>query len=180
MLSIMPATTQLELGVLGTVWNSPGCTAYYVRRQFQGSVSAHWSGSKGAVYPALRRLARRRLLRSESSRTGKLTKRRYWITERGLSTLRSWLSPPLPDADAMPMFDPIRTRVCFMGALPRAERLALLSECETSLRAALERTRERRGDCLDEFDEFALLGCISEIAARLRWAQGIRRKLTED
>ncbi len=59
----MPTATQrlseLEAVVLGLVWSDGPCTAYAVRRTVQASLSAQWSGSAGAVYPAVARLEQR-------------------------------------------------------------------------------------------------------------------------
>ena len=48
--------SELEAVVLGLVWSDGPCTAYAVRRTVQASLSAQWSGSAGAVYPAVARL----------------------------------------------------------------------------------------------------------------------------
>ena len=44
------ALSRMELTVLGLVSRGEPCTAYWIRRQFQGSPSSHFSGSAGALH----------------------------------------------------------------------------------------------------------------------------------
>ena len=45
--------TELEGAILGVIRLDPSCTAYRVRQVFLASRSDEWSGSAGAVYPAI-------------------------------------------------------------------------------------------------------------------------------
>ncbi|MBT8484525.1 MAG: PadR family transcriptional regulator, partial [Phycisphaerae bacterium] len=126
--------SDLESVILGCVAVSGPATAYAVRRMFLDSPSARFSGSAGAIYPALRRLEQRRLVRSAATPTGARPARAYSITPAGRRELRAWLQTPLtPEAGFAD--DPLRTRMLFLSALSPAARRTWLDEAEACIRA---------------------------------------------
>src|SRR5690606_37675280 len=74
--------TELEGAILGVLRRDPGATAYRIRQVFRVSRSAEWSGSAGAVYPALKRMQKDRLIaeRPEQDERGTRT---YALTPAG-------------------------------------------------------------------------------------------------
>lgn len=174
--------SDLELTILGIVWKKGPCTSYVVAREFVTSPSSHWSGSAGAIYPAVQRLARRRYLKAEKESDRGRTRRLYTITERGLEALRQWLLPPFPDSAAQITFDPIRTRAYFLALLGRDQRKAFLDEAEEKLGAQIPVLRaecERYRRAGDSFSEIAMSGALFEIEGRLEWIRAIRNKLVD-
>ena len=85
--------SELETVVLGLVWSDGPCTAYAVRRTVQASLSAQWSGSAGAVYPAVARLEKRGLIRCRDQATGQRRSQALEVTARGSRALADWLGP---------------------------------------------------------------------------------------
>lgn len=144
--------TELEGAVLGAIDRRPGCTAYQVRREFLDSPSAEWSGSAGAVYPAIRRMVVDGLIRAQPADRGE----RLQLTAAGKRALAAWVE----DAEraASPGTDPFRVRSGFLVRLPaeRRRRVAralreeitaqivlvekLLASAEAPERASLELT----------------------------------------
>src|SRR5215472_782767 len=84
------AVTELEGAALAVIYRLGACTPYRVRLDFQSSRSSEWSGSAGAVYPALRRLDAAGLLRA-----GQGARRRgsvlYTLSPAGRRALAGWL-----------------------------------------------------------------------------------------
>jgi DNA-binding PadR family transcriptional regulator len=137
--------SELEGFVLGLVWQLGPCSPYEIRRHLQNSPSSQWSASAGAIYPLLRRLEALGLVRSKARRTGKRERREYELTARGLSSLRTWVGPPMAESAVTVAHDPLRSRARFLGALAPADRAAWLA----SARAALDEV-ERRVRAWDE------------------------------
>lgn len=116
--------TDLEAFTLGLIWRHGPCTAYMVRRLMADSPSSQWSGSAGAIYPLVRRLERRGLLRSSAAVDDGRRTRNYVITRRGITALQSWIGPPLADDAVTVAHDPLRSRARFLGVLSAAEQRA--------------------------------------------------------
>jgi DNA-binding PadR family transcriptional regulator len=173
--------TELEGCVLGLVWAKGPCTPYLVRKEFLESASPHWSGSAGAIYPLVERLERRRFIRAEAHATGRRRSKRYVLTPAGIRSLCGWLSPPLSDETVGVPPDPLRTRLRFLAALPRAQQVAFLSDAETKLQSQLRRVE---ADSLRRVMEgryyyWMNLGAIGALQARLEWIRQIALELQD-
>ena len=167
--------TELEGCVLGLIWDKGPCTPYLLRKQFLDSVSPHWSGSAGAIYPLVERLERRRFVRAEAHATGRRHSQRYVVTPAGFRSLCGWLSPPLLDETVGVPPDPLRTRLRFLAALPRVRQVAFLEDAQTKLQAQLQRVaadsqrRAKEGRYYDWMNR----GAIGALQARLDWIRQI-------
>ena len=174
------AVTELEHCVLGVVWQAGPLTAYEIAKPFAQSPSTYWSGSAGAIYPLVKRLEDKGLLRGEIEQWNSRQKRTFTITDEGLKVLREWLSPPFtPDVGAV-SFDPIRTRVSFLGALPPRQREKFIDDAERVIHEQLEQIREmqaRESAAGNVFEALAGRGGIHELEARLKWLVEVRREL---
>ncbi len=126
--------------MLGVVRLEPNCTAYRVRQIFLASRSAEWSGSAGAVYPAVNRLQANGLIRQQAEQDGRGT-RTYRLTPSGQAAHDQWLC----DADRAlgPGLDPFRTRAGFWSVLPPAMQRKLMKELK-------RRIDKRRAELLRE------------------------------
>jgi len=168
--------SDLELVALGIVWKRQPCTAYAVAREFVTSPSSHWSGSAGAIYPAVKRLASGGYLRSTEASRGRRARRAYSLTPKGARAVRRWLTPPLPPEATRITYDPIRTRVYFLAILTPAERRAFLDEADTQTRSQLEVIEaevNRYRHAGDEFSALAMSEALYALRARLDWIRDL-------
>lgn len=157
--------TELEGAILGVLARAPEATAYRVRQVFQDSRSVEWSGSAGAVYPAIRRLVAERLIKEQPQADGRGT-HTYELTPAGTRTYVSWLCDVTRAAG--PGTDPFRTRAPLWKGLTPAARRRLAKDLKLALdvqREALQ--RELSG--LDEGDAIAARLHIALLDLRLRW-----------
>jgi DNA-binding PadR family transcriptional regulator len=165
------ALTELEGAVLGTIKQKGPCTPYAVRREFRSSLTPYWSGSAGAIYPVVARLARRRLIRptrlTGDGRGGVL----YVVTAAGERALRRWLGPPFSPLTAGAPPDPIRTRIGFLGLLSPAERVTFLTEAADAIAGQLAGLAATETAERDPFERLALRGSYLAMAARLAWVR---------
>lgn len=170
--------TELESCVLGVVWQRGPCTAYTVRREFTASNSSHWSSSAGSIYPVLSRLEALGLIAAEEASWGAGSKKQYRATAAGIASLRTWIGPPLADWTGAATFDPIRTRMYFLGALTPARRRRFVEEAERITRAELERYHASPHLTTgDDYERLASRGVVYELEARLKWLREVGKAI---
>lgn len=157
--------TELEGAIFGVLARAPSATAYRIRRVFQESRSAEWSGSAGAVYPAIRRLVVERLIKERAEADGRGTCT-YALTKAGRAAYEHWLCDV---AQAVgPGFDPFRTRAPLWIGLPPATQRKIARELKT----ALEEQRHILTSTIRELDESDAVAARLHIALldlRLKW-----------
>ena len=174
------SATELEAAVLGVVWRDGPCTPYAIRQHFRESLTPRWSGSAGAIYPLVRRLESRGLVRSKSSARGKREQRDYRITPRGVTAFRQWLKTPPGPTDATLIHDPLRTRVLFLAALPRAQARSIISDAVDSLRREELQVKEAcRKSANDKcpFLHLAARNALLLTRVRIRWLIEVQEEL---
>ena len=128
--------TELEGAALAVISTEGGCTAYRVKRAFEQSPSAFWSGSAGAVYPMVARLVRRGLLAESAKPLDGRGKRTVRITKAGRRALNAWFGDL--DRATAPGFDPLRTRLNLTDAVPESAFVDLMGQVEAELRKQLD------------------------------------------
>jgi DNA-binding PadR family transcriptional regulator len=176
----MRALSRMELTVLGLVSRGEPCTAYWIRRQFQGSPSSHFSGSAGAVYPAVRRLEQQRLLRAAAQSKSGRKARGYALTGSGKKALQKWLLPPLPAEDVACLVDPVRTRVYYLEALSPGDRMRFVEDALAQTRAyaaVVKADCDARKLAGETLQHLGARGVLHEVRARIRWLEELRREL---
>jgi DNA-binding PadR family transcriptional regulator len=118
--------TDLEGAALAEIAGRGTATSYVVAQAFAQSPSEFWSGSAGAVYPLVKRLAGRGLLEPSHAATGKRQRLDYRVTPDGRVALEEWL---LDAHRAAGMgFDPLRTRLVHLHLVAPARRRAFLND----------------------------------------------------
>ena len=88
------ALTDFEQILLGFIGAEPR-SGYELKRFFQTTPAAVYQPSDGALYPALRRLEERGLLRAEAVMSGQRGRRVYRTTAKGRAATRRWLREPV-------------------------------------------------------------------------------------
>ena len=175
----MTDLTDLEALILGVVERSGPVTSYAVAHEFGSSVTSRWSGSMGAIYPAMGRLERRGLVRATKGRQGRRLHKTYTVTAAGRAGLKAWLSPPLPAGAGGASEDPIRSRVLFLSILSPAQRVAFLEHALERVRSELKRVEGVIAELAAADDEQAVLGIQGaryELKARIAWLRMVRKR----
>jgi DNA-binding PadR family transcriptional regulator len=159
--------TELEGAILSEIHHRRAQTAFKVRKAFLSSPSLEWSGSSGAVYPAIRRLSAQGLVQSEvqvSARKGSTLA----LTALGISRLNAWVCDV--DRAAGLGLDPFRLRSGLWDELPAKDRLAGLAALLEALKAGMTGL-ERYGAGLDRVERRRVELSISLQAARVAWVE---------
>lgn len=174
--------TTLEYALLGLIREAPR-TGYELRKVFVETAMAGYSGSPGAIYPALRRLEEGGLIVGALRSGGRGRQGRdFRLTPAGEAVLQSWLAGPITRDDVALRLDALMLRFAFLGfadspvsrTLDFLERLeeeleAFHSELEDQLEAIQSAPLHAR---------LALEAGISSISDRVRWVRLVRARLT--
>ena len=89
--------TDFEQVLLGVIDSEPR-SGYGLKKVFSSSPSSVYQPSPGALYPALRRLEARGLLRAEKISNGRRAQRMYHVTDAGRAAHVEWLRQPVVPA----------------------------------------------------------------------------------
>lgn len=166
----MERLSELEGVVLGMLWSMGPKTAYSIRQIFLKSPSPHWATSAGTIYPLMKRLHQRGLIRSERHATGKREGLMYTLTPGGMKALRHWIGPHPPAvATAVPV-DWLRLRLRFLGALPERDQLALIKNSKQTLTGSIKQMEGELAGLRNNKDKFlhlAYRGAIATTRTRL-------------
>ncbi len=109
-------------------------TAFQVRKAFQQSPSIEWSGSAGAVYPAVRRLIAAGLLDAVEQDDKRAT-RHLFLTAQGRAALKDWSRDCLRSVSVG--IDPFRLRSGIWLQSGELEDEAFVAELRSALEARL-------------------------------------------
>jgi DNA-binding PadR family transcriptional regulator len=154
-----------------------------VRTSFKSSPSSYWSASAGAIYPLLGRLEKRGLLTAREEARGSRKRRLLTVTDRGRRALRDWLAAGVDATSAAAVFDAVRTRVFFLGALTARQRRSwarkALRELERHL-TVIELDLEEARRAGDSYWEMGALGAWHTARARVAWMEEVSRLLSKN
>lgn len=158
--------TEFEGALLSELRRTGPCTAYQLRSGFQNSPSRSWSGSAGAVYPAVRRLQAQGLISSEPAEGDPRGARSLRLTATGEAAVLDWICDPERASDSG--FDPFRTRVTLLDTLPRNRREAFLDALRAAIQARIA-WLEAFTEGKDEISRGRVAIDLAQQQARLDW-----------
>lgn len=161
----MQSLTELEGAVLSEIHHRRQQTAFQVRRAFQISPSVEWSGSAGAVYPAVARLTQRGLIQSTDAADGRAT-RHLSLTSEGEVALHAWASNC--ERAASVGMDPFRLRSGIWMSLPPKLRDPVLRDVAVQIESNL-RFLETYVDSLDPVETARVRISMQLQRSRLEW-----------
>ena len=126
--------TDFEQVLLGVIDSEPR-SGYGLKKAFSSSPSSVYQPSPGALYPALRRLEARGLLRSHTTESkGRRAQRMYHVTDAGRAAHVDWLRQPIVPATVGADLGLHLMRFALMeNHLPRAAVQAFLKDLENAL-----------------------------------------------
>jgi DNA-binding PadR family transcriptional regulator len=109
--------TTLGYALLGLLHQEPR-SGYDLRKVFETTPMGHYSGSPGAIYPALRRLEQQGLVDSRVDRRTSLRPRQVFRpTKTGTKTFREWLGRDVQREDVIWRLDELMLRFAFHSFL---------------------------------------------------------------
>ena len=164
--------TELEGAILSEIHHRQRSTAFQVRKAFQVSPSLEWSGSAGAVYPAISKMVAAGLVRSEST-SSKLRTRLLTLTADGETRLNDWICDP--ERAASVGLDPFRLRAGMWDAIAPATRQRAFEALSQRIESEIEALATQLPE-LDSVEGQRIELAIVLQRSRLSW---LNRRLTE-
>jgi|GEM_PF-693249 len=132
--------SRLENFVLAYVQKHQPITPYAVRMMIEKNLSTTFSSSAGSIYPLMRRLEKRGLMKSVASARGKRKHVEYSVTPAGKKAVQDWVRPPYDEGDLWPT-DGLRERFHYLNLLSRDEQRAWIESARAELEAGMERLK---------------------------------------
>jgi len=172
-------TSQFELMLLALISQQPR-SGYEIRKVLVTTPMAHYSDSPGSVYPALKRMEKRGVVRSEEESVGQRKRQRYACTSKGNSALKQWLTKSVTRADVMYNLDELLLRFAFMQPLSRRETLAFLTDLAQHLEEhVIELKKFFAGvkKAMPITGRLAMESGIESYETTLRWARRANKEL---
>jgi len=176
--------TELDYALLGLLCRSPQ-SGYDLRKTLETTALGNYSGSPGAIYPALRRLEQEGLVEGEVDTTKALRpKKVFRPTRAGTKTLTDWLVRKIEREDVERRVDELLLRFAFHWVLAdrKATRRFLesfLSEVEDYL-SELSRQRSVLPEDTPLHPRLALAAGIEQYRASARWARQALKELMKE
>jgi DNA-binding PadR family transcriptional regulator len=167
--------TSLDYALLGLLCQSPQ-SGYGLRKIFETMALGNYSGSPGAIYPALQRLEREGLIDGDVDTTTALRpKKVYRPTKAGRKTLRDWLARDIDREDVERRIDELLLRFAFhwvldSNAATRRFLESLLGEVQDYV-GELCRQRDEFPEETSVHPRLALAAGIEQYRACARWAR---------
>lgn len=161
----MAILTELEGAILSEIQHRGNDTAFQVRRAFQTSPSIEWSGSAGAIYPAIKRLRENGLIHGEATRDGRSTVR-LSLTAAGEAAVIAWACDP--ERSSSVGIDPFRLRSGIWSLLPADRQRRALEATADAIRANIVLLQNYQAD-LDEVEATRVELSLRTQSARLDW-----------
>jgi DNA-binding PadR family transcriptional regulator len=120
-------------------------SGYDLRKVFSSTSMKTYSGSPGAIYPALQRLEKQGLIRGTVEEGSGLRRRQIFrLTPQGLAELKTWITLPITKEDLVSGLKTVMLRFALSEpAIGPAASLAILKSLETALQPHLQNLREQ-------------------------------------
>ncbi|HET7106496.1 MAG TPA: PadR family transcriptional regulator [Candidatus Acidoferrum sp.] len=170
------SNSALAFALLGLIGQQPR-SGYDLRKFFSSTPLISFSDSPGAIYPALRRLEQRGLVRGHIAEGAGLRRRRIFeLTARGRAEFKRWQTQPLTRNDVVRNMDALMLRFAFMDQFAgKAATLRFLKAFRKELAAYIPTLRvylkSNRG-YMSQSGRLALESGIHAYEAQLRWTNG--------
>jgi DNA-binding PadR family transcriptional regulator len=169
------SNSTLACALLGLIWQEPR-SGYDLRKFFSTTPMISFSDSPGAIYPALRRLEQRGLVRGHVEKQRRLRRRRvFQLTARGRAEFRKWQTRPVMRNDVVRNLDRLMLRFAFMDQFAgQGAALRFLKGLHNELAAYIPNLREylrSNRESMPQSGVLALESGIQAYEARLRWTR---------
>lgn len=141
----MKQASQLGYALLGLL-HGHAQSGYDLRKIFSSTSMKTYSDSPGAIYPALRRLEERGLIRGKLEQGSGLRRRQvFHMTPAGLAALRKWIKRPISRDDLVWGQQEIMLRFAFAHqTVGAAAAIALLKSLQAELKTYVLGLQEER------------------------------------
>ena len=142
-------------------------TAYQLSKIYAESPVSNFGTSKGKIYPLIRRLKERGLIRSRPVPGDARGSERLESSHRGREALRRWIKQIRPGH--LLLEDPLRTMVQSFDMLTADERAAWIRQAREALEGKLQELEEYAAGVFVPYKEAVHDNAVSSVRSRLDW-----------
>jgi DNA-binding PadR family transcriptional regulator len=169
----------LAFALLGLIWQEAR-SGYDLRQFFSSTPMISFSDSPGAIYPALRRLEQRGLVRGHVAEGSGLRRRRIFeLTARGRAEFRQWQTQPVMRNDVVRNLDTLMLRFAFIDQFAqKGAALRFLKAFHKELAAyipSLRKYLKSNREHMPQSGRLALESGIQAYETKLRWTKAAMR-----
>lgn len=171
----METNSLLGFALLGLLQEQPR-SGYDLRKVFATTAMGSFSDSPGAIYPALKRLEARGLIRGQVEESAGLRRRQIFRnTAKGLAIFKKWLKRPITRDDVMRRIGELMLRFAFIDqALGPESTEAFLADYAQMLAEyipGLHAFHKANAASMPMSARLAFESGIEEYEVRLKWAR---------
>lgn len=131
--------------------------------ELKASPSSHWRASAGAIYPLLARLENDGLIKSTRDADDGRGRKLLTIMPPGKKALKAWIKEIVSPDLISEVFDPLRSRIFFLGALAKTDQIGFAEAVLGALDQYLAVTQEYLLETSASDDLFKHLGAIGGV-----------------
>jgi DNA-binding PadR family transcriptional regulator len=151
--------------LLALVLRRQPVTTYQIYKFFEQSPVSSINSSKGQIYPAIRRLKERALLKAEPIRGSK--QEELSVTAIGKDAVRKWTNSIGPAQIALD--DPLRTRVLSFDVLSREEQIEWVARAKSLVKGRREALDEYNKSVDVPYQQFAYQSVSETLRVKMEW-----------
>lgn len=152
-------------------------TAYQLSRVYEDSPVSNFGTSKGKIYPLVRRLRERGLIKARPIAGDARGSEALECTQAGREAVRKWVKQIRPAH--LLLEDPLRTMVQSFDLLSHDERTMWVQNVESGLRRKLDELEVYRAEVTVPFKDQAHDNAVSSVLSRLEWLARLKRSIEE-
>ena len=162
-----PTLTEHEGMLLALVVRRQPLTAYQLYKLFEQSPVSSINASKGQLYPAIRRLKEKGLLKASRISGDGRNSEELSVTAAGKSAVRSWTKAISPAHVVLD--DPLRTRVLSFETLTREEQLEWIARAKELIKERREEVEAYNSSVTVPFQQFVYRSAVEVLRVRMEW-----------
>ncbi len=171
----IPSLTDDEATFLALLIRAEPATAYQLSKIYESSPVSNFGTSKGKVYPLVRRLTERDLIRAKSVSGDQRGSEALWSTAKGRAAMRNWIKEIRPTH--LLLEDPLRTMVQSFNLLSDEERLQWVFSTRSALQEKLALVQAYRSQVSVPFHDLVHENAVQSIKSRLKWLDHLEKAL---
>jgi DNA-binding PadR family transcriptional regulator len=167
-----------EATLLSLLIRAGPMTAYQIAKVYEDSPVSNFSTSKGKIYPLIRRLGEKGLIKAEKVPGDARGTERLESTQPGRRAVRDWVKEVRPGH--LLLEDPLRTKVQAFDLLSRDERIEWIVEMKSQLLGKLEQVEEYGRHVEVPFQDFVHENAVRSLRSRMDWLETVLHKLVKE
>ena len=170
-----PLLTDDEATFLALLARAEPATAYQLSKVYETSPVSNFGTSKGKIYPLVRRLKDRGLIRAKTVAGDQRGSETLWCTAKGRTAVRNWIKQIKPAHYLLE--DPLRTMVQSFNLLEKGEQLEWIANARAGLAEKMDQVRSYHRQVSVPFHEQVYENAVLSIKTRLKWLDHLEKAI---